>query len=217
MPRGGRSRGRGAGLGAVIVLPVSLLLQGVGDILGHIGLVMLGQHSVGPEDAGGIQRAFGDDALPFTEQVRQNSLVGDRQRGAAVGDAEIDREIVAAHQRARLHQAAEAEPLAGRDVLLGRHRRRGKEHDGVAHGVQHQRRGDGEHRERTADHGQTPLLARHSIFCLLHARPAILAHPSSPRFFKPSLSWRKRSVSLATACRASTSALSALSRSPITI
>ena len=74
---------------------------------------MLRQHGIGLEHAGGIQRAFGDDALPFAEQVRQNSLVGDRQRGAAVGDAEIDSEIVAAHQRARLHQAAEAEPLPG--------------------------------------------------------------------------------------------------------
>ena len=213
-----RGRGRGAGLGAVIVLPVALLLQGVGDLLRHVGLVMLGQHGVGLEHAGGIERAFGDDALPFAEQVRQNSLVGDRQRGAAVGDAEIDREIVAAHQRARLHQAAEAEPLAGRDLLLGRHRRRGKEHDGIAHRVQHQRRGDGEHRERTADHGQTPLLARHVYPLSSPLRVSgIMPHPSSPRFFTPSLSWRKRSASLATAWRASASALAALSRSPITI
>src|SRR5665213_303088 len=39
-------------LGAVIVFPVSLLLQRVGDILGHIGFVMLGKHGVGPEYAG---------------------------------------------------------------------------------------------------------------------------------------------------------------------
>src|SRR5665213_121229 len=39
-------------LGAVIVFPVPLLLQGVGDILGHIGLVMLGKHGDGPEHAG---------------------------------------------------------------------------------------------------------------------------------------------------------------------
>ena len=90
---------------------------------------------------------------------------------------ETDREIVAAHQRARLHQAAEAEPLAGRDLLLGRHRRRREEHDGIAHGVEHQRRRDREHRERAADHGQTPLLARHAVSsvpasvptsCLIH-------------------------------------------------
>src|SRR5439155_27120469 len=174
-------------------------------------------HGIGPEDAGSVQRAFGDDALPFTEQVRQNSLVGDRHRGAAIGDAEIDREIIAAHQRARLHQAAKAEPLAGRDLLLGRHRRRGKEHDGIAHGVQDQRRGNGEHRERTADHGQTPLLARHGYPLSSPLGFGIMPYPPSPRFFTPSLSWRKRSVSLATACRASVSALVALSRSPITI
>ena len=64
------------GLVAVIVLPMALFLQGVGDVLGHIGLVMLGQHGVGLEDAGSIERTFGHDALPFAEQIRQNSLVG---------------------------------------------------------------------------------------------------------------------------------------------
>ena len=77
--------------------------------------------------------------------------------------AERHRQIVAAHQRARLHQAAEPEPFARRDLLLGRHRRRREEHDGIAHGVQHQRGSDREHRERTADHRQTPLLARHTV------------------------------------------------------
>ena len=56
-------------------------------------------------------------------------LIGHRQRRAAVGDLEADREIVAAHQRALLDQAAEPEALAGRDVLFGDHRRRRKEHD----------------------------------------------------------------------------------------
>ena len=196
---------------------MALLLQGIGDVLGHVGLVMFCQYGIGLEDPGGVEHAFGDDALPFAKQVGQNSLVGDRQRGAAVGDAEIHRKIVAAHQRARLHQAAEAKTLAGRDLLLGRHRGRGKEHDGVAHRVQHQRRRNREHRERTADHGQTPLLARHEYPLSSPLRLAHPAYPSSPRFFAPSLSWRKRSASLATAWRASTSALAALSRSPITI
>ena len=49
---------------------------------------MLGEHGVGLEHAGGVERAFGDHALPFAEQIGKNSLVGDRQRGAAVGDLE---------------------------------------------------------------------------------------------------------------------------------
>jgi len=46
---------------------------------------------------------------------------------------------------------------------------------------------DREYRERAANQGQTPLLARHH------------AYPSSPRFFRPSFSCRSRSASLATA------------------
>ena len=46
-------------------------------------------------------------------------LIGDRQFRAAVGDLEADAQIVAAHQRARLHQPAEPEALARRDMLLG--------------------------------------------------------------------------------------------------
>src|ERR1700732_3896637 len=43
---------RSAGtLGAVAVFPVPLLLQRVGDILRHIGLVVLGEHGVGSENA----------------------------------------------------------------------------------------------------------------------------------------------------------------------
>ena len=81
-PRRGLSGFGGVRLLAVIVFPVSLLLQGVRDILRHVGLVMLGEHGIGPEHAGGIQRALGDHALPFAKQVRQNALVGHRQRGA---------------------------------------------------------------------------------------------------------------------------------------
>ena len=216
-PCTGAARPRRAGLGAVIVLPVALLLQGVGDILGHVGLVMLCQHGVGPEDAGSIERAFGDDALPFAEQVRQNSLVGDRQRGAAVGDAEI---------RPRDCRRAPASPAAPgrrggtacrRDVLLGRHRRRREEHDGIAHArsapAPRRARAPRANRRSWSNAAACASLA---ILCpTLWVR--IMPHPSSPRFFRPSLSWRKRSVSLATAWRASVSALAALSRSPITI
>src|SRR3954453_9937860 len=42
-----RGRGRGLGaigsLGAVIILPVPLLLQGIGNVLGHVGFVVLGE------------------------------------------------------------------------------------------------------------------------------------------------------------------------------
>src|SRR5258708_23666139 len=119
----------GIRLGGVIVLPVPLLLQRVRDFLGHVGLVMLGEHGVGLEHAGGVERAFGDHTLPFTEQIRKNSLVGHGHYGAAVGDLERDRQVVAAHQRPRLHEAAEPETLARLDMLFSHHRRRRKKHD----------------------------------------------------------------------------------------
>src|ERR1700716_590122 len=52
--------GRSIRLGAVIVLPVPLLLQRVGDVLGHVGLVVLGQNRIGLEYAGGVERTLGN-------------------------------------------------------------------------------------------------------------------------------------------------------------
>src|ERR1700688_1000691 len=46
---------------AVIVFPVPLLLQRVGHFSRHIVLVVLGEHRIGLEYAGGIERALGDN------------------------------------------------------------------------------------------------------------------------------------------------------------
>jgi len=63
---------------------------------------MLGEHRVGLKNAGSIKRPFGDDALPFAEQVRQNSFICDRQFRVVVRDLKCDREVVATLERARL-------------------------------------------------------------------------------------------------------------------
>src|SRR5438477_11616 len=54
-------RGQRAGRGvlAVIVLPVALLLQGVSDVLRHIGLIVLGKHGIGNKGASLAELAFG--------------------------------------------------------------------------------------------------------------------------------------------------------------
>ncbi len=106
-----------------------LLLQGIGDILGHVVLVVFGEHGVSLENAGSVERTFGNHALPFAEQVGQNSLIGNRQRRAAVGDLESNLQIFPAHERARLHQAAEPEPLARLNVFFRHHLRCRKEND----------------------------------------------------------------------------------------
>src|SRR5262249_39557851 len=46
---------RGAEFPFVVVLPVTLLLQSVGDVLRHIGLVGLREHAVGPKGPSRIE------------------------------------------------------------------------------------------------------------------------------------------------------------------
>src|SRR6476661_2758042 len=53
---------------AVVVFPVALLLQCVRDFLGHVGLIVLGKHGVGPKHPGAIECTFGHNALPLAEQ-----------------------------------------------------------------------------------------------------------------------------------------------------
>src|SRR5580692_3498629 len=106
-------------LRAVIVFPMPRFLQRIGDLFGHVGLVMLGENSVGGKDAGFVERAFGDNALPFAEQIGQYALIGDRNFGLAVGDGETHRKIGAAHETAVLDEAAEPDARARPDVPLG--------------------------------------------------------------------------------------------------
>src|SRR5271167_791097 len=129
-------------------------------------------------------------------------------------------------ERAELYQASEPEAPASGNMLLGDHGRCREEDDRVPQRVQNQADRDRKHRERTADDRQTPLLACHFLpFCsrMMQSKNrrtafgVIPAHPSSPRFLRPSLRSLNRSASLATAWRASALAPFALSRSPITI
>src|ERR1700675_1464134 len=107
---------------AVSLFPEPLFLQRVRNFLGHVSFIMLGERGVGPEHAGGVERAFGDDALPLAKQIRENSVIGNRQRRAAVGNPEANREVVAMYQRARLHQPSQAEPPARCNMFFGHHR-----------------------------------------------------------------------------------------------
>src|SRR5690606_16971803 len=106
------------------VLPQPALLQPVGDLLRHIGLVVLGEHAVGLEDAAGPEFSFRHPAPPPPEEVGQYARKGDGNRALHVGDRERHRCALAAHHRALLHQPAEADALAGLDRgggQIGRH------------------------------------------------------------------------------------------------
>src|SRR5258708_22829357 len=78
-----RSRG---GFLSVLFLPVARPFQCVGDLLGHVVLVMLGEHAIGLERTRWLDHPFGDHALPLAEQIGQDALIGDRDRILAVGD-----------------------------------------------------------------------------------------------------------------------------------
>jgi len=78
---------------------------------------MLGENGIGIERAAAVQRALGNDALPFPEQIGQHALVAHRELVVAVGDFETDVQIVAANDAAVFHQAAEPDARARPDVL----------------------------------------------------------------------------------------------------
>src|SRR5260370_10706758 len=59
--------------------PFPVLLQGRGDLGGHVFLVMLGQHAAGGETALGGQAAFDHHAFAFAEEVWQNAALNHQQ------------------------------------------------------------------------------------------------------------------------------------------
>src|ERR1700704_1144318 len=103
---------------SVFFFPVARPLQGVGYLLGHVALVMLGEHAVGLERAGRLDHPFGDHTLALAEQIRQKALIGDRNGVLAIGHVETHRQIAAAHDAARLDQTAEPNAAAGCHVLF---------------------------------------------------------------------------------------------------
>ncbi len=97
---------------------MALLLQRVGDLARHIGLVMLGEHGIGAEPARPLEHAFGDNALPFAEEIGQQAGIADHCPGLAICHGEADALVGTTLDRTGLDQAAEAQACAGREALL---------------------------------------------------------------------------------------------------
>src|ERR1700741_4122697 len=72
------------------VLPSALLLKFVGYVLGHVSLVVFGEHGIGMKEARSSHRALGHDTLSFTEEIRQQSSVADLDVVLQVGHREDD-------------------------------------------------------------------------------------------------------------------------------
>jgi len=122
---------------------------------------MLGEHVVGTKDAAAIECSFRHDALPFAEQVWQDTLISDWNGLVAVGQVEADRQVVAANDTALDDQTAEPDPSAGGNVFFYHIRRRIEENDRIPHRKQHQQYSDRKYADTPSDHGKSTLLARH--------------------------------------------------------
>src|ERR1700733_11095329 len=122
---------------------------------------MFGENRIGVEYTTAVERAFGYDALPFAEQIGQNSLIGHRNFSLAVGDFKTDAQIIAVHEAAVFDQAAEPDTRTGIDVLFHHVARRIEKHDGVAERIEHERDSNAQHAKPAADQNETSLFAGH--------------------------------------------------------
>ena len=95
----------------------------------------------------------------------------------AVGDVEADCEILAARDAAFLHQPAETDARARRDLLLDHVGRRIEEDDRILERDEHERDRERQHAERGADQDETSLLAGHRAL-FLDARVLSLRDPA---------------------------------------
>jgi len=71
-------------------MPVARCFQSVGDFLGDVVFVVFGKDFAGNENALGVDRALGHDALTLAKEVRQDALVGDGNAVAQIGDTETE-------------------------------------------------------------------------------------------------------------------------------
>ena len=104
--------------------------------------------------------ALGHDTGVFGNEIRQDAGVADRNRAVAVGHDKGHGIALAAHKRALLDQAADAE-----DFALGRHigehlGRRAEEVDPLAKAIADQDRRHDERHRHEADHLDPLFLAK---------------------------------------------------------
>src|SRR4029077_2055545 len=99
----------------------------------HIIFVVLGEYRRRGEDPVGAQLALGDDALPLAEEIRQQSLIDDREIARAVGDAKRELAPVRTTREAvHLDEPADAHPAVRGDGFGPGFARTVKEHKVVA-------------------------------------------------------------------------------------
>ena len=190
------------------------LLQGVDDFLRHVRLVVLGQHGIGFERAAAVERAFGDDALPFAEQVGQDALIADRELARCRRSPRSARADCRRARAAFLDQPAEPDAGAGLDVLFHHVGRRIEEHDGILQRAQHQRRPPPPARRARRRSERGVAACESFIVGSLHDAASAFQSQSFDQLVDPA---KLVGIAPPSARRASAAAAWALSRSPSTI
>ncbi len=123
-------------------------LQRLGDFGRHVVLVVLGQHLARGEDAVGAERALGDHALAFAEQVGQQAAI-DHGHASAVRSVTLKRTSWPSFFTLPCStRPPRRKCRSGASLLLGELARRIEEDDVVVQRRQHQRRRDAQHAER---------------------------------------------------------------------
>ena len=78
---------RTGGFGRGTLLPMSALLQRLDHFARHVSLVMLGKDGRGIKDSARFQLSFGDDTLPFAEQIGEDPVIEDGDVGLVMRKA----------------------------------------------------------------------------------------------------------------------------------
>jgi len=143
---------------------MSALLQRVDDLARHIIFVVLGEHCRRGEDPIRAELAFGNDPLPFAEEIRQQTLIDNREIARAVGDAERELAPVrTAREAVRLDQPADPHPPIGGDGFDLEVARAVEEYEVVAERDQHQRGCPAQRRHSERQQSQPLLFAGHRL------------------------------------------------------
>src|SRR5690606_40008935 len=75
---------------AFCMLPQPLVLQSLSNLAQHVVFVVFRKYAIDNEQPVRTERSFGDHALLFTEEIRQDAVEANLHRVFAIGHREID-------------------------------------------------------------------------------------------------------------------------------
>jgi hypothetical protein len=122
---------------------------------------MLGKNAIGVKDFVSSKRAFGDNALPFTKEIRQNAGIGHLNLLLCVGDGEAHRAIALMQERTLLDKTADTQPLTFMRRPLRKLAWPVEKDDIVAQCDQDQPQGEAKRGKRRGNQNETAFSARH--------------------------------------------------------